>query len=56
MPPQMRQALEREFHFSADDIAKVEAGEAVAKMAPTGKPDDVRMAGVVVIKLRRPNI
>jgi len=46
----MRQGLEREFHFSAEDFTKVESGQAVARMVPTGKPDDVRMVGVVFIK------
>lgn len=50
MPAEMRQGLEREFHFTAEDIAKVESGQAIAKMAATGKPDDIRMAGVVLIK------
>ncbi len=50
MPPEMRQGLQREFHFSDDDIAKVEAGHAVARIAPTARPDDVLMAGVVFIR------
>lgn len=50
MPVEMRQGLQREFHFSDAEIARVEAGEAVAKMAATGRPDDVRMAGVVLIR------
>jgi hypothetical protein len=50
MPPAMQQGLEREFKFSADDIAKVEAGKATARMVHTGQPDDVLMVGVVLIK------
>ena len=46
----MRDGLESEFHFSADDIAKIEAGQAMARIVPTGRPDDVRMVGVVLIK------
>ena len=46
----MRQGIESEFHFSAEDFTKVESGQAVARMVPTGKPDDVRMVGVVLIR------
>ena len=49
MPSPLRDGLESEFGFTAGDIAKVEAGEAVARMVPTGKADDVRMAGIVLI-------
>jgi hypothetical protein len=45
----LRDGLQSEFGFTASDLAKVEAGEAVARMVPTNKPDDVRMAGVVLI-------
>ena len=46
----MRQGLEREFHFSQEDLTKLESGQAVARMVATGRPDDVRMVGVVLIK------
>jgi len=45
----MRDALASEFQFSSSDLSKAEAGKAVAKIVPTGKPDDVRMAGVVLV-------
>lgn len=51
MPVEMRDALTAEFHFSAADIARIESGRPVAKMASTGKPDDVRMAGAILIKV-----
>lgn len=51
VPSIFREGLEAEFHFSADDFVKVQSGEAVAHMAPTGRPDDVRMAGIVFIKV-----
>jgi hypothetical protein len=50
LPPEMRQGLESEFQFSADDLGRVEAGQAIARMVPTGRTDDVRMVGVVLIK------
>jgi hypothetical protein len=49
IPADMREALVSEFHFSPADLAKAEAGKAVAKMVPTGKADDVRMAGVILV-------
>ncbi len=51
VPSIFREGLEAEFNFSAADFAKVESGEAVAHMAPTGRPDDVRMGGIVFIKV-----
>ncbi len=50
MPVAMQQDLQREFKFSTDDIAKIESGKAIAHMVPTGRPDDVLMVGVVLIK------
>jgi hypothetical protein len=49
MPPEMREALASEFRFSPSDLTRAEKGNAVAKMVSTGKPDDVRMAGVVLV-------
>jgi len=51
MPPEMREALVEEFHFTPADIQKAESGRPVSKMAATGRPDDVRMAGVILIKV-----
>ena len=51
MPAEMREALTVEFHFTPADIAKVESGRAVARIAATGKPDDVRMAGAILVKV-----
>lgn len=51
MPAEMREALVAEFHFTQGEIQRAESGRPVSKMAPTGKPDDVRMAGVVLIKV-----
>jgi hypothetical protein len=50
VPPEIRDALVTEFHFSHEDFAKVESGKAVAHLVPTGRPDDVRMAGIILIK------
>jgi hypothetical protein len=49
MPPEMRDALVSEFQFSPSDLTRAEAGKAVARIVPTGKPDDVRMVGVVLV-------
>ncbi len=49
MPPEMRDALVSEFRLSPSDLAKVESGKAFSKIVPTGKPDDVRMVGVVLV-------
>jgi len=49
IPVDMRDALVVEFHFSPSDLGRAEAGKAVAKIVPTGRPDDVRMAGVVLV-------
>jgi hypothetical protein len=51
MPAEMREALAAEFHFTPADIGKVESGRPVAKMASTGRPDDVRMGGAILIKV-----
>ncbi len=51
MPAEMREALTAEFHFTPADIAKVESGRPVAKIASTGRPDDVRMGGAILIKV-----
>jgi len=51
IPSVLKEGLANEFHFSAEDFAKVESGQAVAHMAPTGRPDDVRMAGIVLIRI-----
>jgi hypothetical protein len=51
IPAEMRDALVAEFHFTPADLTKVESGKAVAKFVPTGSPDDVRMAGVVLINV-----
>ena len=45
----MRDALVSEFHFSPSELNKAESGKAVAKIVPTGRADDVRMAGIVLI-------
>ncbi len=50
IPALFRDGLQAEFRFTDADFAKVEAGEAVARMVPTGRPDDVRMAGIVQIR------
>ena len=50
LPPEMRQGLETEFHFSTEDLAQIEAGQAKARILSTRRPDDVRMVGVVLIK------
>ena len=50
LPLEMRQALQKESAFSDEEIAKVESGQAIGKLVPTGQPDDVRMVGVVLIK------
>ena len=50
IPGLLREGLQAEFGFTSSDFAKVEGGEAVARMVPTGKADDVRMAGVVLIR------
>ncbi|HVO96877.1 MAG TPA: hypothetical protein VMT15_02375 [Bryobacteraceae bacterium] len=42
--------MENEFHFTAADIAKIQSGQPVARLVATGKPDDVRMAGIVLIR------
>jgi hypothetical protein len=49
MPAEMRDALVAEFQFSPSDLAKAQTGKAIAKMVSTGQPDDVRMAGVVLV-------
>lgn len=51
MPGEMRDALAAEFQFSPADLAKAETGRAVARVSPTGKPDDVRMAGVILVRV-----
>jgi hypothetical protein len=50
LPADVREGFQAEFQFSPEDFAKVESGRAVARMIPTGRPDDVRMAGIVLIK------
>jgi len=50
IPMELREGLETDFHFSDDDFTKIEAGQAVAHIVPTARPDDVRMAGIVLIK------
>ena len=47
----MRDVLTSEFRFTPADIAKIEGGRAVAKIAATGRLDDIRMAGAVLIKV-----
>ncbi|HEY3740053.1 MAG TPA: hypothetical protein VGL53_09420 [Bryobacteraceae bacterium] len=49
MPAEMREVLASEFGFSPADLSKVESGKAVARMVPTGRPDDLRMAGAVLM-------
>ena len=49
IPPDMRDALVSEFHFTPADLSKAESGKAVARIVPTGRPDDVRMAGIVLV-------
>lgn len=51
IPPEMRDAMITEFKFTEADLAKVESGKAIARMVPTGKPDDVRMAGAIRIEV-----
>jgi hypothetical protein len=51
VPAEMQEALAAEFHFSPADLTRAESGKVIAKMVPTGKPDDVRMAGVVLIRV-----
>ena len=51
VPPEMRAALISDFQFTPADLTKIETGKAVAKMVPSAKPDDVRMAGAVLIKV-----
>jgi len=51
MPAQIREVLSKEYQFPSSELDKVERGEAVARMAPTQKPDDVRMAGVIRIQV-----
>lgn len=50
IPAIFRDGLASEFHFTESDFSRVEAGEPVARMVSTGKPDDVRMAGIVLIR------
>ena len=50
LPPNLREVLSSDFHFSANDLRKAESGKPVAKMVSTGRPDDVRMVGVIRIK------
>ncbi|HEY3441942.1 MAG TPA: hypothetical protein VGK29_14360 [Paludibaculum sp.] len=47
----MRAVMESEYQFPSSELDKVERGEAVARMAPTHSPDDVRMAGVIRIQV-----
>lgn len=49
MPPEMRDALVSEFQFSSSDLIKVETGKAVSKIAPTARPYDIRMVGVILV-------
>jgi hypothetical protein len=51
LPAQLQEGLEKEFHLSSDDFEKLAAGQAIARIVPTGQPDDVRMIGVVLIKI-----
>ena len=51
MPAQMRAVLAGEYQFPASELDKAERGEAVARMVPTQRPDDVRMAGVIRIRV-----
>jgi hypothetical protein len=51
MPAQMRAMLAREYQFPASELDRAETGRAVARMAPTQSPDDVRMAGVIRIQV-----
>jgi hypothetical protein len=50
-PAELRAVFTDRFHFSEDEIAKIESGQAVAKMLPADKPDDLRLAGVVMIRV-----
>jgi antitoxin (DNA-binding transcriptional repressor) of toxin-antitoxin stability system len=51
LPPEIRDALTAEFHFTQADLETAESGRPVAKLVPTGRPDDVRLVGVVRIKV-----
>jgi hypothetical protein len=55
IPVEVRDVLATEFHFSDDDFAKVESGKPVAHLVSTGRPDDVRMAGIILIKTSSDN-
>jgi len=51
LPPEIREGLVTEFRFSPADLQAVESGRPMAKMVSTGRADDVRMVGVVRIKV-----
>lgn len=51
MPALMREVLATEYQFPAAELDRAETGRAVARMVPTERRDDVRMAGVIRIKV-----
>lgn len=50
LPPDLRAALENNLHFTADELRNVEAGEPVARLLHSDRPDDLILAGVVRIE------
>src|SRR5882724_8171531 len=50
LPAEIREVLTSEFRFSPADLQNAESGRPVAKIVSTGRPDDVRMIGVIRIK------
>lgn len=51
IPQLLVEDFAREFHFSQSDFAKVRAGQAVAHMVSSDEPDDLRLGGLVFIKV-----
>ncbi len=49
IPANLRSNLQTEFGFSREELSRAESGQAVARIVPTGRPDDVRLAGIVLI-------
>ncbi len=49
LPPDLRAVLVNEFHFKDADISKLQEGQPVARIIHGDAPDDIRLAGAVLI-------